>query len=104
MTVPSWWAAALLALAAYRLYRIVGLDKITERPRHWLLDRIHSRRGSGDKWAAFITCPWCAGFWICGILLGLYCIETAWLGWFGFAVTWLALSAAVGAIAKLLDD
>lgn len=65
MTVPDWWAAVLLALAAYRTFRLVGEDKITERPRHRLLYELEFRReGRGTYWQEFITCPWCAGFWI----------------------------------------
>lgn len=65
MTVPDWWAATLLALAAYRVFRLIGEDKITEKPRNRLLYELEmSSEGRGNYWSEFVTCPWCAGFWI----------------------------------------
>lgn len=46
----------LMALFAYRVYRLVGLDTITQPLR----DRWEPDGKLGD----FVTCPWCAGFWI----------------------------------------
>lgn len=57
MTVPDWWEVALLALAAYRTWKLVGDDVITERPRDWL-------KTKSEYAYDFLTCPWCLGFWI----------------------------------------
>lgn len=46
--------ALLIGFAAYRLWRLIGQDQITERLREGL-----------DGWALdLITCPWCLGTWI----------------------------------------
>lgn len=46
----------LMALAAYRLFRLVALDTITEPAR--------KRFKPDGKMGLFISCPWCAGAWI----------------------------------------
>jgi hypothetical protein len=46
--------ALLIGFAAYRLWRLIGQDTITERLREGL-----------DGWALdLVTCPWCLGSWI----------------------------------------
>lgn len=111
MSVPSWWLFVLLALAAFRVYRLIGKDTILDRPRAWLLrlpvdwkegDRVP--KGYRDKLGTFLTCPWCAGFWISGVALTAYCIATDWFEWFSFLVVWFALSAVVALIEKVLDE
>jgi hypothetical protein len=47
----------LMVLAAYRVWHLGALDTILDAPRTWLEE--HS-----VKLSDFITCPWCAGFWI----------------------------------------
>lgn len=72
MNVPNWWSATLLALAAWRLFHLIAHDDILDRPRRWALRLSPTWKKEGDatgekyreKWAAFITCPYCAGFWI----------------------------------------
>lgn len=72
MSVPGWWEAALLALASHRIFRLIALDTILDRPRAWALNAGDWRPDSGDDpprrfragLATFISCPWCAGFWI----------------------------------------
>ena len=92
--IPDWWQFLLLALAGFRIWRLLGEDTILARPR-----AVFKRR-TGDYWDAFILCPWCAGFWISVLW---------WLGWVGshhwalVAAVPFALSAAVGIIAANLD-
>jgi hypothetical protein len=102
--IPSTWQFALLALAAFRLWKLIGDDRILDRPREWALRQTDDRRGN-TKWGDFIVCPWCAGFWISGL---------TYLGWMltlgdlpdsgtDVAVAlgvWFALSGAVGVIAE----
>lgn len=72
MQVPDWWSAVLLALAAWRIFQLLSDDDILDRPRRYLLRLSAEWEKEGDpvpddyrfKWAAFITCPYCAGFWI----------------------------------------
>lgn len=71
MSVPDWWEVALLALAAYRTFRLIAEDDILEGPRRRLL-RMAAGWEEGqdlpeeyrDKLALFITCPACLGFWL----------------------------------------
>lgn len=104
MSVPGWWALVLLALAAFRIFRLVGEDTILDGPRSRLLRLGNWQEGQPvpsayrAKWAEFITCPWCAGFWIT-------------LAWWGAWQVWphgslvvaapLAISALVGLVARL---
>src|SRR5690606_17944281 len=60
---------ALLALAAYRLWRLVALDYITESLRFRFLPE-------GTVRSTFVTCPWCLGTWL---------VLALWL------VTWLSI-------------
>lgn len=108
MNVPDWWQTALLALAAFRIFRLLGEDTILDRPRAWALRLGNWQEGQRvpasyrEKWGTFITCPWCAGFWISLAWWG------AWLVWpHGtlVAATPFAISAVVGLVAKLdLDE
>ena len=58
MNVPNWYEAALLALAAWRIFQLVSEDDILTRPRVWALKRL---KGKMDE---FIECPYCAGLWV----------------------------------------
>lgn len=76
MRYPGTWEAVLLALAAYRLWKLAAEDKITDRPRDWLVARI-------PEWAEeWLACPWCAGFWIGGAV---------WAGWWWWPTATLAI-------------
>ena len=105
--IPEPWIFALLALAAFRLWKLVGDDAILDVPREWLLDRFDTKRG-GTKWEYFITCPWCAGAWAS---LAAYVGWMATLGQWpdsagDFAVAagvWFAISAVVGYLGVTID-
>jgi hypothetical protein len=102
---------ALLTGTAFRIYRLLAKDIILDAPRAWLVG-LPRRWKSGDpvpksyreKIVEFLLCPWCLGFWICGALLAVFCATTSWLDWFGFFITWFAMSAGVGLIARLDAD
>jgi hypothetical protein len=108
--LTSWLTFVLLALAAFRIYRLIAEDTILDKPRRWLL-RMGDWREEGDpvperyrrEWAIFLTCPWCLGFWVSGALLTIYALAVDWPGVFWFAITWLAISSLVGLTAKNLD-
>ena len=97
--VPGWWQFVLLAAAAYRIFRLLAFDTITERWRERLLEKI-DREADDPKWRTFVTCPWCAGFWI---------TVAWWLAWLQWphatlvAATPFAISLAVGLTATRLD-
>jgi len=81
--IPSWYGLLLLALAAWRTYRLISEDTILEQPRRWLLRLAPTWEKEGDEpgdtyrfgLGSFITCPYCAGFWIS-------------LGWWGAWMIW----------------
>lgn len=83
MNVPGWYGLVLLALAAWRTFHLVAHDDILDTPRRRLLRLAKTWKQEGDatgpgyreKWAAFITCPYCCGFWLS---LGIYLL---WI-WF----------------------
>lgn len=104
--IPDWWQFLLLALAAFRVYRLIAEDTILDGPRAWLL-RYRGWDGNGPapkgyraKWGEFITCPWCCGAHLSWIIWVL------WLIW-PHATTMVAvpfaLSAVVALVAKNLD-
>lgn len=57
----------LLALAAYRVTRLVTRDSLWEHTRDRLADWFTHHRAS--KAAELLTCPFCAGFWVCALVL-----------------------------------
>ena len=97
--IPSPWEWALLALAAFRVWKLIADDAILDRPREALIQRLGDA-GTGGKLELFITCPWCAGTYIT-------------LAWWGAWQLWphttmvaagaVALLAAVGIIASALS-
>lgn len=102
--IPTWWGFILLAAAAYRTWRLIGLDTITEPLR---------RRATGlpDSWehgdelpkgyrewlAVFLQCPWCAG---ADIAIGWWLLWRFWPHLTTEATVPFALSAAVGLLGK----
>lgn len=98
MTPP--WHFALLTLLTFRVWKLLADDEILDGPRNWVLSRLDAR------WELFITCPWCAGFWLSGAALGLYALSGAgeWPGWLVGAGLWFALSGAVGLLATVMYD
>lgn len=107
MNVPDWWEFVLLFAAAWRTFQLIARDDILDRPRAWALGYTGWQGGKAPppptfraKWSEFITCPYCAGFWISGVWLAGYEITVEWLGFFGTAATWFAMSAALISIDK----
>lgn len=92
--IPNWWAVVLLGLAALRCFQLLANDVIFDRPRNVFLRRIPK----GEEW---LTCPWCAGFWI---------TLAWWLAWIWqpkwalIVATPFAISALVGLLGRLLPD
>ena len=72
--------AVVIGLAAFRIYRIAGVDSITE-PIHGRLNASHHPVA---RWfSELVSCPWCIGFWAAlgltalGCLVGLFTWEEA---------------------------
>ena len=93
--IPSPWEWALLALAAFRVWRFLSQDEIIEPIQRRILERWPS-----EKFADFMDCPWCLGFWI-----ALAWVAAFWIWPHGTVVAAVpfALSAAVGVFAAHLD-
>lgn len=70
--IPNWYALALLALAAWRVFHLIAHDDILDRPRRYVtrLNKSWKQEGdaTGEKYreglASFIVCPFCLGFWV----------------------------------------
>jgi len=98
--MPDVWEFIVLALASARLWKLVGDDRILDRPRDWLLDRI-SDDDRAVYWGDFLVCPWCAGFWVSGAVLGVFLATVGEWPQGGNEVVaalgvWLAISCIVG--------
>ena len=95
MSVPDWWEAVLLALAAWRVFQLIADDEILNGPRRYVTGKLD------EKWELFIECPYCAGFWIALAWWAAWQINEEWT--LIVAVPW-ALSAGVIAAAKVLSS
>ena len=87
--MPSPYEAVLLALAAWRVWHLIALDDITDRPRRYITD-------GRDKLLDFIECPFCMGFWI----------SLAWATAFAVdddVTVWVALPFALNAGVVLVN-
>lgn len=74
--MPLVWAV-VIGLAAFRVYRIAGVDAITE-PFHGRL--LASRHPVAQWFSELVGCPWCIGFWASVALTAL--------GWWAGLYTW----------------
>lgn len=101
------WLFILLALACYRVTRLVTMDKITEpifdRLRFGLERRWYEKHDGGSdthfnsKLAFMLSCPWCIGFWVSGA--GTLLVSLAY-GLDYPILTWFALSTVVGFLGR----
>lgn len=93
----------VIGLASFRLYRIAGVDSITE-PFH---GRLNASSHPAAQWfSELVSCPWCIGFWAS--------VGLAALGWWAALFTWqeaipIALAASTicgitGSIDKHLQE
>lgn len=114
------WRCLLLALACYRVTRLVTMDTITEPIfgplRLWLENRWIVKRAGGDeslahlfgksptwnsKLAFLLSCPWCLGFWVSGA--GTLLVSVAY-GLDYPILTWFAVATVVGFLGNLDKD
>lgn len=79
----NWGDIALLAIAAFRLTRLLVFDKITEFLRKPFLEEVSEREENGEetvylvpkgkgirKWIGeLLNCYWCTGIWVSAFLL-----------------------------------
>ena len=107
MTVPSPWTAVILALAAYRIWRLLAEDVILDIPRRWVV-RLPQDWVEGAaipytyraRLAEFINCCWCFGAWISIAVWIAWQINPHWVTIF---MVPFAVSSAVGITRSKLD-
>lgn len=119
--IPNVWTGIVLALAAFRVTRLIGWDDLPPiaRVRAWATgERVYSKPMRGENvdvyqhdrplLSHFLHCAFCQGFWTASVVYG------AWLAagspghaeprsWVFYALVPFALSAAVGLVARNLD-
>lgn len=108
MTLPGWYPLVLIGIAAWRTFQLVAYDEILDRPRRWFLRLDPAWEEDGDpvgekyrlKWALFITCPYCAGFWISLAWFIAYQIDPRWAS---IVAVPFVINAVVIAGSKLLS-
>jgi hypothetical protein len=86
----------VLALAIYRVCRLVVEDAVTEKLRNRIWARYSITSGIGY----WITCYWCTSIWVASLFVGMYTmipIPTLTVSYV------LALSAVVGIVAARVD-
>jgi hypothetical protein len=97
VSVPGVWEFVLIAVASYRLWRLIAEDTILDRPRKWALrlggwqEGDDAPPGYREKWGEFLICPWCLGWWI-GLAWWV-----AWVAWEQWAVM-VAVPFAISAV------
>jgi hypothetical protein len=83
MNIPDWYEIILLSLAAWRIFQLIAFDSILDQPRRYVtrLGKKWEKEGDAlpkeyrEKWALFLQCPYCLGFWLGLVWWG------AWLIW-----------------------
>ncbi len=99
--IPDWWEFALLALAAFRVWKLLAEDVIFDRFRERLLELFETNPARASAIFGFLACGWCLGFWV-AVAWWL-----AWLVWsYGvlvFATPW-ALATIVGVLVQALNE
>lgn len=105
----SPWQFVVVALGAYRLWRIAARDTITAPAREAATGYDDAgapglneapRKTARVYLSALVRCPWCLGFWIS---LAAYVAWRLWPHATLVAATPLALSAVLGLVKKNLD-
>ena len=95
MSIPDWWEALLLSLAAWRVFHLLVADDLLETPRRYVTERV------SDYWEDFITCPYCSGAWIA---LGWWIAWQIWPEETLISAIPFVLSAGVVGAAKVLSS
>lgn len=119
--IPSALVLLVVVLAAFRLTRLIGWDDLPPivRARSWVVGAELRAQGSSNAiggltgeqpqmaWtyrrpvlAHFIGCAFCQGFWVSLVVYAAWALEPRWSL---YVLVPLAISGAVGLIAKNLD-
>lgn len=99
----------LLALAAYRVTRLIVIDAIFDETREWFFKKLDFKKVKGSdtfvsrnlvaqKLSYLLQCTWCTGVWVS---TGIYLIWAGeWYGW-DSAISIAAIAGAQGMIHAL---
>lgn len=84
---PTWWGFVVIVLAAYRVWRLIALDSVFDRPRNRVLRRVPEKLHEG------VQCPFCLGFWV---VVAIWLLWIAWPKWTLIIAAPFALNGALG--------
>lgn len=104
----------LLALATFRLTRLIVFDKITAFLRSPFIEEVEEVEEDGTvvayievkgngikKWIGeLLSCYWCTGVWCAVLLLGLYYV---WPTVMEFVIIVLAITGAAGFLESVVN-
>ncbi len=90
--IPSWLGMSLLALAAYRIWRLLAEDTILEPVRRRMI--------RGETVSELVSCPWCLGSWVA---IGWWICWYIWPHQTSIVAGPFAIAALVGALASLIS-
>jgi len=81
LLLPTPFEFLLLALASFRLTHFVVFDRLAARIRAPFVDQDGNPRGTGTKLkiGEGITCYWCTGIWIAGLLYTGFWLFPSWM-------------------------
>jgi hypothetical protein len=91
----DWFSFVILALATYRITRLLTRDVITEGFRNWWWSKFPPIKGLGY----LLTCEWCLSIWVASILVGFAMITTVTIA----VASVFALSAVAGLLTAYED-
>lgn len=103
--IPTPLAFALLALAAFRIFRLLGRDDLPPLPE-WRNKAVGAEEVGGiwtfrrPTLAHWLQCPYCLGFHVSWVLYGLYWWQPRWSL---VAVAPFAINAVVVAWSRVFD-
>jgi hypothetical protein len=87
--------ALIIALATFRITRLVVYDKITR----WFRDLFMGRNGPLGTVADLLQCPWCIGIWASLVVVFCYVL----FPWAWFIIFFLAM-AGVGSFLQIVAN
>lgn len=90
LVLPAWLTLLIVVLASARIWRLLTVDGITEPLRDKLKVEIAD---APEQWrdtlSYFISCPWCAGYWIA---FGVFASALAWADTLAWQLVFLSLA------------
>lgn len=107
--MPGPFAVVLIALATYRVARLIAVDTLTLEVRAWFYRFAWKDQPAGPAEARgaartylyeLVTCPFCVGVWAAFALFGLW-VHVRWFHWL---IAVLAIAGAQAFLQSLPED